>query len=204
MPDVDRSSTAWALEVADGLAGGDETALEAALVYLEVDPWSFRSGYAKATMLRRLKHVALSDRDVDRVTAVLLRYVDVGPRWDFREACTAARVLASPALATELRQRLHGRDEDVALRALAMLIRLRGNALRPADLPRGQAVLLHKARSWTYLPLSMEQWVRRLWSPAWAAQLLAVADDRSNADSVAARRLLRLVPHMAERARAGP
>jgi hypothetical protein len=110
-------------DTAARLIAGDASAVEDAIGYLENDPWEFRSGYAKATLLRRLKHVELAELDKTRLQTVLLRYVDVGARWDFREACTLARHLDSGSLRAGLRSRLHGTNVSVAARALTMLLR---------------------------------------------------------------------------------
>ena len=40
---------------------GDLEAIECAVVYIEADPWVFRSGYFKARLLPRLRRAALTD-----------------------------------------------------------------------------------------------------------------------------------------------
>ena len=87
---------------AERLPTGDAGAIEDAIHYLEDDPWEFRSGYAKARLLRRLTHIELDSQQAGRLRRVLLAYVDVGPRWDFREAASLARRIASTEFRDEL------------------------------------------------------------------------------------------------------
>ncbi len=96
-------------------------------------------------LLRRLKHVELSPAQTDRLEGVLLRYVDVGLRWDFREACTLARRIDTASLSAALRSRLSASDVGVRLRALAMLLRLPRPALTPAKLSAARELLLQWA-----------------------------------------------------------
>jgi hypothetical protein len=163
-------------DVATRLARGDESAVEEAIRYLESDPWVFGSGYEKATLLRRLKHVALSENDKTRLGRILMHYVDVGWRWDFEEACTLARSLGTAPLRNKLRLRLHDADASIAIRALTMLLRLRRARLSTADVERGRSLLVEWAARDGYLPLHTAGRVRRLWSPAWGRALLALAD----------------------------
>ena len=189
-------------DVATRLADGDALAVEEAIRYLENDPWEFRSGYAKATLLRRLKHIELAEADKSRLGAVLIRYVDIGWRWDFEEACTLARFLETDALRASLRARLRARDASTAMRALTMLLRLRRADLSAADLDRARTVLVEWAARDGRLRLRMRGHVRRLWSPQWGRALVALADSRSDAPKAfGARRLLRTVPNLARRAR---
>jgi hypothetical protein len=204
-------------DITDSLRGGDLSAVDDAVTYLEQDPWEFRSGYAKATLLRRLKHVELSSAQRARLEHVLLRYVDVGWRWDFREASRLARHLDSDSFRTGLRTRLSGRDVDVALRAISMLLRLRHPKLTTAEQIRGQDVLLRWAAAYErshdesalrfyasirteppgFVPLpSLERFVRRLWTNEWHGQLRALASG-PQPDARGARRLLAAAPRSA-------
>jgi hypothetical protein len=69
------------------LRTGDRTAIEPAITFLEVDPWCFRSGYAKETILRFLKRADLSDEQAGRLRTVNLNAVDIGDRREFRGYC---------------------------------------------------------------------------------------------------------------------
>ncbi len=46
-------------------------AVEAALVFLELRPYFFRSGYMRETLMRRLKHVTMSAQQAERFASVL-------------------------------------------------------------------------------------------------------------------------------------
>lgn len=188
-------------DLATRLAEGDASAVEEAIRYLENDPWEFGSGYEKATLLRRLKHIALSEADRDRLTIVLIHYVDVGGRWDFVEACTLARSLGTDTLRKHLRLQLHGADMSAAIRALTMLLRLRRARLSAADIDRGRIVLLEWAARCEFLART-EGRVPRLWSPEWGRALIALADSADDSPGASgARRLLREVPALARRTR---
>jgi hypothetical protein len=52
------------------LQQGAVDAIEAALVFLEVRPYFFRSGYMREKLLRRLKHVVMSEEQRKRFDAV--------------------------------------------------------------------------------------------------------------------------------------
>jgi len=56
----------------DGIRVGDPTAVDRALDFIEVDVRAFHCGYAKQWMLRRLKRVALSAQQVDRLAGLLV------------------------------------------------------------------------------------------------------------------------------------
>jgi hypothetical protein len=189
-------------DVATRLAAGDALAVEEAISYLEHDPWEFRSGYAKATLLRRLKHIELAEVDKIRLDGVLIRYVDIGARWDFEEACTLARRLNRDTIRSALRSRLHAADVSVALRALTMLLRLRHAHLSAADIDRARTVLVEWAARGGYLERHFAGRVRRLWSPQWGRALVALADSLDDSSTASgARRLLRTVPNLARRTR---
>lgn len=178
---------------------------EEAIAYLERDPWEFRSGYVKATLLRRLKHVELASAEIARLERVLLHYVDVGLRWDFREACTLARRLQTPSLSSALRARLSADDVGVRVRALAMLLRLPRPALSSGERAAAQQLLMQWAAArddprFVRPSRSIEWLVRRLWTTEWAQSLHAHASaPASDPLRRPARRLLTVAPRKARR-----
>jgi hypothetical protein len=191
----------WLL--AEAIDRRERGAVEAAVAYLEEDPWIFRSGYGKALLLRRLKRVesALSEHQRDRLRRVLVHYVDVGPRWDLREACSLARTLDDAWLRDALVQRLHGEDEQLALRAARMLLARRRLRLNGQDLGRARDVMLVAASRRPLLPRYAEHMVRRLWSAEWGRELLALVDTDRPPLRAGAKGLLRAVPKAATRLR---
>jgi hypothetical protein len=55
--------------------GGDPSAIERCLTFLEADPRYFRSGYVKESIWRRFMHAPLTDRQRRRLEDVALAYV---------------------------------------------------------------------------------------------------------------------------------
>lgn len=76
------------------LSAGDATGTPTCLAFLEADPWCFRSGYVKETIIRHLRHVDLSPQERERVIEILVFAVKSGPRREFREYCRTARALS--------------------------------------------------------------------------------------------------------------
>jgi hypothetical protein len=108
-------SSLYSREFADAMSRlreGDSDAVEAALLFVEADPWCFRSGYWKQDIMRYLRHVTLTDEQTGRVRAVLYASVKVGLRMEFREYCRTARVVDSAQFRRRLKalrdQGLHG------------------------------------------------------------------------------------------------
>ncbi|MFN8622995.1 MAG: hypothetical protein U0869_19830 [Chloroflexota bacterium] len=113
-------------DATDRLKAADPTAVEPSLVFLEADPWAFRTGYLKEKVMRRLRRCPLDEDQQARLRAVLLHLVEVGPRREFREACRLAWRVADPVFMEALRARAGGDDRGTAVRARAML-----DAIRP-------------------------------------------------------------------------
>ena len=80
----DRAYLAQALE-------GDRGVIEDCLLYLEVDPWHFRSGYLKEELIRVLKKCPLLERDITRVHRLILNICRGQDRREFRRFCALAR-----------------------------------------------------------------------------------------------------------------
>ncbi len=115
------------------LQAGDVDAIHPTLVYLEVDPFYFRSGYRKDRLLRLLFAHDLAGTARERVLAILLRSVDVGGAGAGRYGYRLARRYATNAFRRALRTRVHAADPAVARRAVLMLGRVRHPGLSRDD-----------------------------------------------------------------------
>ena len=104
----------WTLQC---LLDGKSADLDTLVAYLERDPWTYRSGYAKADAIRFLKRADLPGDTKDRLRRVVLNAVDSRDRREFRHFCQLARAVDSPELRAALRERVEHPDPDVRRRA---------------------------------------------------------------------------------------
>lgn len=123
----------------------DPDAIERAISYLEADPWEFRSGYLKGRLMHHLANRDLNEAQRKRLQPVLLRYCEVGPRWEFTKACRLARRQPIPGLRRALRDRLHGGVVDADVRRLRMLLAMKHPRLADRDRRQARRALLHWA-----------------------------------------------------------
>lgn len=72
-------------------------AVEEAIEFLEADPWFNCSGYIKEEIVRRLKQVALTDRQLNRLASVVRRSLTVGTRRTSRHLARLAPIVDSPS-----------------------------------------------------------------------------------------------------------
>jgi hypothetical protein len=158
------------------LRRGDAAAIEPAITFLEVDPWCFRSGYAKETILRFLKRADLSVEQSARLRAVILAAVDVGDRREFRGHSKLARHVVDDGLRMALLERLRSSDPGRARRALWILDALR-EPLGPDDRLSAQAVLEAEAAGseWWRVSAWVRPYVGRYGDIEWTDRLLARA-----------------------------
>jgi hypothetical protein len=103
------------------IRAGDTVRRQEALLFLEADPWFFRSGYMKEKFLRALKRCALSDTEKERLVRILLAVVDSRDRREFREYCRLASHVTSHDLRQGLVMRQSAADDRVRSRATQML-----------------------------------------------------------------------------------
>ncbi len=153
--------------------GGDPEAIDRVLLFLEADPWCFRSGYAKETMLRLLRQVELTSDRAERARAIILHAVDVGDRREFREGCRLAKRVVNDKLRGALLDRLRSSDPGRARRALWVLDALK-EPLNEADRERVLVILEQSASiaEWFRVATWARPYARRYGDQGWFAGLL--------------------------------
>ena len=155
-----------------GVRENNPEAIDAAIEFLEADPWCFRSGYAKGRLMRHLAQIEPTPDQLARLVNIVLHVVDRGGRPEFRDATHLARKIGGAELRTQLRQRLHGTDTAVARRALFALLDLRRPRLTAEDLAVARRLTLDELRRHSVAP-------NEYWWPTWPERLairLASAD----------------------------
>lgn len=184
------------------LRSGDPAAIEPAITFLEVDPWCFRSGYAKETIVRFLKRADLSDEQAGRLRPVILNAIDVGDRREFRGYCRLALHVVDESLRLALLQRLRSADPGQARRALWVLDALR-EPLGPGDRAIAQAVLEKAATDaqWWRVSVWVRPYVGRYGDIEWIDRLLtrAVAGGRDPGTALRLLSAVRVAPSEEQR-----
>lgn len=94
-------------EQLEALRQNDRDAIAYAIIYLEADPYFFRSGYIKAKVAHMLKHVPLTKQQTYQLQQILLASLNKKYRREFREYCRLARVVADELFINELQKLLN-------------------------------------------------------------------------------------------------
>jgi hypothetical protein len=103
----------------------DKKLLEFAVCFLEVDPWFFRSGYFKESLLTRLKRSDLGEDARRRLRMVLLSSVDRRGMREFKYYCRLAAVIGDQDLVAALEAVGEREGSPSARKAGWMLQRIR-------------------------------------------------------------------------------
>jgi hypothetical protein len=179
---------AWIAELAVRLDRAEPAAIEAALTFLERDPYFFRSGYARERVARRLARVALTPGQKARARAIVVSSVDGLRHCPQPGVGRLAKAVADNPLRRELRARLHG-DNAAAKRALRTVVHVRHPGFTRDDIAAARALVLTDAASGQWLSPTVERLARYLWSGRWEAELRALVPYHGP-DRAAAKRLL--------------
>jgi hypothetical protein len=90
----------------------DRQAIDEAILYLEADPWYFRSGYLKERLIRGLKVAKLTQRDRRRLRNVIWNVAGGRNRREYRDYCSLAAVVGDADLIRLLEEVSPERDQD--------------------------------------------------------------------------------------------
>ncbi len=129
----------------EAVRSGDADAVEHAIVFLEADPWCYRSGYAKAWLLLALRQPPLSAAQLARLDDVVLRLVRTG-RSEFVAAVRYVHRRRGSGLKPALRTLVLDPDDAVAARALRLLLAARRPRLDTGGRARVASLLRHGSR----------------------------------------------------------
>ena len=179
----------WVADLGRGLGRGDPESIEAALTFLERDPYFFRSGYARERIARRLAQAELTAAQRVRARTVVLSTVDGERHCPLPGAGRLARAVADNSLRRELRSRLHDPDTAVAGRALRMVVNVRNPGLTADDIAAARALVLADAARGQWLSPTVAKLAAYLWSGEWEAELRRLVPYHGP-DRAAAKRLL--------------
>ena len=80
----------------------DDELIEFSVTFLELNPMFFRSGYIKEEMLRKLKRSVLSEKQSERLRAILIDAVNNRGTREFRRYCRLLPKMSSPKLIAAL------------------------------------------------------------------------------------------------------
>lgn len=99
------------------LRAGNPQLLEHAIAFLEVDPFVFRSGYAKATIIRCIKCLSFTQNQLERLRWVVVEIVKRSDRSEFWAYCRLAASVHSPEFEERMRGLLGSMNSGVRRRA---------------------------------------------------------------------------------------
>ena len=94
----------WADDTRLKIRAGDRQTIGDALLFLEVDPWHFRSGYLKERLLDCLKQAPLTDEDAARIRRMIIARARGPSRREFSRFCKIAIKVDSDEFESELKQ----------------------------------------------------------------------------------------------------
>ncbi|MBO9492339.1 hypothetical protein J7384_18400 [Endozoicomonas sp. G2_1] len=76
----------------------NQETLEFVLVFLEIDPIFFRSGYIKEDMIQKLKKTKLNADQLTRIHSILIDAVENRGQREFKRYCRLAKAVSSGAI----------------------------------------------------------------------------------------------------------
>jgi hypothetical protein len=98
----------------------DPTALEAAVRFLEADPYHLRSGYLKERLWRWLPHLTLSSTEQKRLEKAALQYLDRQISREFWSMCKSMNRIGSAEFWTTVEHCSQSQETPKSFRALRL------------------------------------------------------------------------------------
>ena len=109
----------------DLLEKPDAAIIEAAIAFLEADPYFFRSGYVKADLVRAVSKFPLDQRQQARLQQVIIGRIKGPTRREFRRYCNLAPHVSTSAFEQEIAELANAPDPVTARNAAWVLEALR-------------------------------------------------------------------------------
>jgi len=197
-----REIDAFIADLTARLVLGEPTAVDEALAFLEEDAFSFRSGYARERIARRLAAADLAPAQAARARDVVLSTVDGRRHCPHPGVGRLARAVGDNALRRELRARLHSADGAVARRALRVVVQVRHPGFTSDDIAAARALVIVEAARGQWLSPTVARLAKYFWSNEWEAALRALLPYHGP-DRAAAKRLVQAMDRRRSR-RPGP
>lgn len=122
----------WSDEFMLNLRRSEREAIEESILYLEVDPWYFRSGYLKERLIRGLRSAELTERDALRLRNVIWNVAAGQNRREYRDFCSLAVRVATE----EFREKLGRVSPEEDARAKGKFSFLREYLIRNKPTPK--------------------------------------------------------------------
>jgi hypothetical protein len=113
----------------DALAAADPVAIEAAIAFIQADPYFHRSGYLKAHLAHKLKRVPLAERQRDRLRDAIVHNLGRRGGQELRRYRMLSRELDEPVFRDRLEAMAAGPDEGARWRAAYVLAGMTGPRL---------------------------------------------------------------------------
>lgn len=120
----------WSSVFLEKLRSSDKEAICDAILFLECDPWYYRSGYLKAKFVQGLKLASLSDRDRSRLRKVIMNVAVGRNRCEFRKYCSLARVVGDQSFLLLIEDKITKYDSSAQSKLIFLLEYLKMHGFR--------------------------------------------------------------------------
>jgi hypothetical protein len=114
----------------DELVVGGPHGVEAAVQFLESDPYFFRSGYMQRETWHRLKRSPLTAKQERRLDVVAMKYLSRPIRREFWDMVRYTRLRGTDALWSELRVLVVSGDRSLSTRAGWLILARQGSPVK--------------------------------------------------------------------------